>query len=532
MSGGRVLVVDDTRFNRQLLVRLLTTIGHEAIEAGDGREALALLRNPDTAPVDVILLDIVMPEMDGYETLAALKADDVLRDLPVIIISGVDELASVVRCIQMGATDYLPKTVDPEILRARIEASLAQKRLRDLELETRAQQSAVNEVLRIMSGSAFDLGVVLEAVAAAAVRLCQADYGVAYVENGGSFHVAASAGGSPELDAYERAHPIPAGRDTLVGRVALTAEPAQIEDVLADPEYGATAGLEVGGYRSLLGVPIRRNDDLVGVLVLTRNEVRRFDEHAIGVATGFAEHAAIGIHNAGLLATIERQRSQLSRFLSPQVAALVSSPDGEAMLAGHRREITAMFCDLRNFTSFSETAEPEEVLGFLRAYHAAMGQLIVEHEGTLEHFAGDGFMTFFNDPLLQPDHAARAAGLAVAMRARFADLSTDWRKRGYVLEIGIGIATGYATLGRIGFEGRYDYGAIGNAIILASRLSSEAGPGEILVTQRTFAAAGEAIDADPAGDRALKGFSRPVQTYAVQRIHESRTDEVAGRVGP
>jgi adenylate cyclase len=251
------------------------------------------------------------------------------------------------------------------------------------------------------------------------------------------------------------------------------------------------------------------------VLALTRNEVRPFDEGAIHLATGFSDQAAIGIHNARLLATIERQRSQLSRFLSPPVAALVSSTDGEAMLAGHRREITAMFCDLRNFTAFSETAEPEEVLGFLRAYHAAMGQLIVEHEGTLEHFAGDGFMTFFNDPLLQPDHAARAARMAVAMRTRFAELSADWRKRGYVLEIGIGIATGYATLGRIGFEGRYDYGAIGNAIILASRLSGEAGPGEILIAQRTYAAADDAIAAEFVGDRTLKGFSRPVQTYAV-----------------
>ncbi len=516
MSGtGRVLVVDDTLFNRRLLVRLLASIGHEAVEAGNGREALALLRDPDAPPVDVVLLDIVMPEMEGYETLARLKADERLRDLPVIVISGVDELASVVRCIRMGAADYLPKTVDPEILRARIEASLAQKRLRDLELETQEQQMAHNEVLRIMSGSAFELGVVLDAVAAAAARLCDADYGIAYLANDGAFHRAASAGGTPELDAYERAHPIPAGRDTLVGRVALTAEPAQIEDVLADPEYGATAGRNVGGYRTLLGIPIRRNGDIAGVLALTRNEVRPFDQSAIHLATGFADQAAIGIHNAGLLATIERQRSQLSRFLSPQVAALVSSPDGEAMLAGHRREITAMFCDLRNFTAFSETAEPEEVLGFLRAYHAAMGQLIVEHEGTLEHFAGDGFMTFFNDPLLQPDHAARAARLAVAMRSRFAELSADWRKRGYVLEIGIGIATGYATLGRIGFEGRYDYGAIGNAIILASRLSGEAGPGEILIAQRTYAAAEDAIEAEFAGDRTLKGFSRPVQAYAV-----------------
>ncbi len=174
-----------------------------------------------------------------------------------------------------------------------------------------------------------------------------------------------------------------------------------------------------------------------------------------------------------------------------------------------------MFCDLRNFTSFSEAAEPEEVLGFLRDYHGLMGPLIVEHEGTLEHFAGDGFMTFFNDPVLQPDHGARAVGLAVAMRDRFMALSDDWRRRGYVLEIGVGIATGYATLGRIGFEGRYDYGAIGKVIILASRLSGEASPGEILISHRTYVAAEAGIEADPAGDRTLKGFSRPIPVYAV-----------------
>lgn len=523
MTGGRILVVDDTPFNRRLLVRLLGSIGHEAVEAADGQAALDLLRDPAAPAVDVVLLDIVMPRMDGYETLAALKADEGLRDLPIIVISDVDELGSVVRCIRMGAADYLPKTVDPEILRARIEASLAQKRFADLERETRDQQSALNGVLQIMSGSAFELGVVLDSIAATALRLCGADYGVAYVADDGQFSVAASAGDAPELDAYERSHPIPADRETLVGRVALTAAVAQIDDVLADPEYGASAGREVGGYRTLVGIPILHDDEVTGVLALARNQVRPFDAAAIRLATGFADQAAIGIRNAGLLATIERQRAQLSRFLSPQVAALVSSPDGEAMLAGHRREITAMFCDLRNFTSFSETAEPEEVLGFLRAYHASMGRIIVEHEGTLEHFAGDGFMTFFNDPVLQPDHAARAVAMAIEMRERFVALSEDWRRRGHVLEIGIGIATGYATLGRIGFEGRYDYGAIGNAIILASRLSGEAGPGEILIGQRTFAAADAGIAAEPAGERLIKGFSRPVAVYAVRATDERET---------
>ena len=516
IQPGRILVVDDTAFNRQLLARLLRKIGHEPVEAENGREALDRLADPGEPPVDVILLDIVMPVMDGYETLAALAADPALRHLPVIVISGVDELDSVVRCLEMGAADYLPKTVDPAILQARIASSLARKRLHDAEREAVDRQAANNEVLAIMSRSAFDLQVVLDAVVRAALRLCHADYGVAYVLDGGAYRVAASAGGTPELDAWERDHPIRPGRDSVVGRVALIGEAIRIDDVLADREYEATPGQQVGGYRTILGVPIQQDGAISGVLALTRNEVRPFADAETALATGFAEQAAIGIANVRLLETIERQRGQLARFLSPQVAHLVSSAEGEAMLAGHRREITAMFCDLRNFTTFSETAEPEEVLGFLRRYHATVGALVVELEGTLEHFAGDGIMVFFNDPELQDDHAARAVRLAVAIRERFAEISDEWRRRGHVLQVGMGIATGYATMGRIGFEGRYDYGGIGNAIILASRLSSEAVAGEILIAQRTFAAIDGRIAAEPAGERTLKGFSRPMPVYSVE----------------
>jgi adenylate cyclase len=512
---GRILVVDDTPFNRQLLARLLRGLGHEPVEAGDGQAALDRLRDADAPPIDVVLLDIVMPVMDGYETLAALEADPALRDIPVIVISGVDELDSVVRCLEMGAADYLPKTVDPAILRARIASSLARKRLHDTEREAVERQAATNELLAIMSRSAFDRDAVLGAIVRTAVRLCRADYGVVYVLDGDAFSVAASAGGTPELDAWEREHPIRPGRDSLVGRVALVGVPMSVDDVLADPDYAATEGTRVGGYRTLLGVPIQGDGIVSGVLALTRNEVSGFTLAERGLAVGFAEQAAIGISNVRLLETIERQRSQLARFLSPQVANLVSSPEGEALLAGHRREITAMFCDLRNFTTFSETAEPEEVLGFLRRYHATVGALVVEHEGTLEHFAGDGIMVFFNDPAPQEDHAARAARMAIAIRERFAEVSEDWRRRGHVLQVGIGIATGYATMGRIGFEGRYDYGGVGNAIILASRLSSEAAAGEILVSQRTHAAIDGAVASTPAGERKLKGFSRPMPVFSV-----------------
>jgi adenylate cyclase len=512
---GRILVVDDTAFNRQLLARLLRGIGHETVEAEDGQKALDRLRDPDAPPIDVILLDIIMPVMDGYETLAALAGDPALRHLPVIVISGVDELDSVVRCLEMGAADYLPKTVDPAILQARIASSLARKRLHDAERDAVERQAATNDVLAIMSRSAFDLQVVQDAVVRAAVRLCRADYGVAYTLDAGGFRVAASTGGTPELDAWEREHPIKPGRDSVVGRVALIGEPIRVDDVLADREYLATPGQQVSGYRSLVGVPIEQDGAITGVLALTRNEVRPFSDGDTALAIGFAEQAAIGIANARLLETIERQRGQLARFLSPQVAQLVSSAEGEALLAGHRREITAMFCDLRNFTTFSETAEPEEVLGFVRRYHATVGALVVEHEGTLEHFAGDGLMVFFNDPELQVDHAARAVRMAVAIRETFVAISEEWRRRGHVLQVGMGIATGYATMGRIGFEGRYDYGGIGNAIILASRLSSEAKAGEILISQRTFGALEGAVAAEDAGERQLKGFSRPMAAYRV-----------------
>jgi adenylate cyclase len=366
-----------------------------------------------------------------------------------------------------------------------------------------------------MSRSVFDRDVVLKAIVEAAVRLCRADYGVAYLLTGGTFQVSASAGGNSGLDAFEREHPIQPGRDTLVGRVALLGAPLQVEDVLGDAEYAPTEGTRVGGYRTLLGVPIEHDGIVDGVLALTRNEVQPFGSADRALAVGFAEQAAIGVANAGLLETIERQRSQLARFLSPQVANLVSSPEGEALLAGHRREITALFCDLRNFTVFSETAEPEEVLGFLRRYHATVGTLVVEHEGTLEHFAGDGIMVFFNDPAPQEDHAERAARLAIAIRERFVEISEDWRRRGHILQVGIGLATGYATMGRIGFEGRYDYGGVGNAIILASRLSSEAAAGEILIAQRTYAALDGRVPAVAAGERKLKGFSRPMPVFSV-----------------
>jgi class 3 adenylate cyclase len=366
MSGGIALVVDDSRVNRLILVRQLTGLQLDVLEAENGVEALELLRADPTA-VDVVLLDVLMPELDGYETLAAMKADPAIRHIPVIIVSGVEELESVVRCIELGATDYLPKPIDPAILGARINASLAAKRLHDLEADYLKRQTALNE-------------------------------------------------------------------------------------------------------------------------------------------------------------TIERQKTELSRFLSPQIAALISSPDGEQLLGGQRRQITAVFCDLRGFTSFAEQAEPEELFGVLAEYHGMLGAAIIEFGGTLEHFAGDGVMTFFNDPIVQPDHVERAVRMAVAVRERFGPMTDGWRKRGYQLGLGIGIAVGYATLGRIGFEGRYDYGAIGNVVIMASRLSSGAGPNQILLSQRAHAAVEGLVEVESVGDLNLKGMSRPVPAINILGLRAPALD--------
>jgi adenylate cyclase len=364
--SARVLVVDDTPPNVKLLVDLLTAKGYQAIAAASGEEALARIAQE---PPDLVLLDIMMPGLSGYDVCRRIRADPATALLPVVLCTSLDPKQERVNGIEAGADDFIPKPINQQELFARVRSLLRIKALQD---EVKAQAAQLAE---------WNL---------------------------------------------------------------------KLEDRVREQ-----------------------------------------------------------------LAQMERL-SRLKNFFSPQLAEAIVSGGTEDPLKSHRREITVVFLDLRGFTAFTETADPEEVMQVLREYHAAMGELILAHEGTLERFTGDGIMIFFNDPVPVPDAPERAVRMATEMQQRMSALAGGWRRKGYTLQLGIGIAMGYATIGGIGFEGRIDYGAIGTVTNLAARLCGEAAGGEILLAPRVTAALGEAAAVESAGEFQLKGFARAVVASRVR----------------
>ena len=385
--------------------------------------------------------------------------------------------------------------------------------------ELRDRHEAVADLLQDLARSRMRLQPILDRVAEAATSLCRSEYSLIHLVEGEMLYAQANVGVPPEVMEYERLHPLELGVQTLAGRVASTKRPVHIPDVAADPDYDFPA-IKMADVRSMLGLPVLIEDELVGVIQVGRREVRPFDPEEIELMATFANQCAIAIGNAKLFETVERQRVQLARFVSPEVAALVSTEEGSRLLAGHRAYISVVYFDLRGFTAFAETAEPEELIEVVREYHEAVGGLVAAHKGTLEHFAGDGLMVFFNDPAPLPDHELHAAKLAVGMRERVEELAAAWRKRGHELGLGAGIAAGHATLGQIGFEGRYDYGVLGTVTNLAARLSDAAATGQILLNQRAYSALEDQVEAQPAAELEMKGFSHPVQAYELLRLIE------------
>ena len=359
-AAAKILVVDDTPQNVKLLADLLAARGYAVVTAADGRAALERLTSE--AP-DLVLLDVMMPGLTGYDVCRKIREDPRTALLPVVLVTALDPQQERVKGIEAGADDFLSKPINQAELFARVKSLLRIKRLQDEVKDWNAQ---------------------------------------------------------------------------LEGRV--------------------------------------------------REQV----------------------------AQLERL-GRLKRFFSPQIADLLVA-EGEEMLKAHRREVSVAFLDLRGFTAFTERAAPEEVMALLKEYHARLGKLVLSHGGTLERFAGDSVMVFFNDPVPMPQPALAAVRMALEAERAFAPLAAAWAKRGFELALGAGIAQGYATLGAIGFEGRWDYAAIGGVTNLAARLCAEAKGGELLVCQRTMASVDELVTLEPAGPFQLRGFAQPVPAFRVMSV--------------
>ena len=405
--------------------------------------------------------------------------------------------------------------------------------------EALEQQKATSEVLQVISSSPGDLEPVFQAMLENATRICEAKFGVVFSFDGNAFDVQAHVGSPPKLAEYiNRTRPMPQplpgshlDRVKQTKRVSYTADYAA-EGIAAPP-------VTLGGARSTVDVPMLKNGELVGAFSIFRQEVRPFTDRQIALVENFADQAVIAIENARLLrelrertedvvklnqqleqrvayqvGEIERM-SRLRRFLPPQVADLIVASGSEKQLESHRREITALFCDLRGFTGFTESADAEDVMALLRDYHAAIGEIIIKYNGTLERYAGDGVMVVFNDPVPVENPALQAVLMALEVRDAIGALTETWRRLGHEIGFGIGIAHGFATLGTIGFEGRFDYAAIGTVSNVASRLCDEAKPGQILISPRVLVKVENAVQVEPVGEFELKGIRRPLAAYNV-----------------
>ena len=411
--------------------------------------------------------------------------------------------------------------------------------------EALEQQTAMSEVLQVISSSPGDLEPVFAAMLENAVRICDAKFGGIYRWDGVALHLVATRNAPPAFAEHRRRTSVGPNPKSATARMLATKAAVHVADLAAERTFTedrdplVVAAVELGGVRTAMAVPMLKENELIGSFSVYRQEVRPFTDKQIEVVSSFAAQAVIAIENTRLLkelrertdeveklnqhleqrvadqvGEIERM-SRLRRFLPPQVADLIVASGTEKQLESHRREITALFCDLRGFTGFTESADAEDVIALLREYHAAVGEKIIKYSGTLERYAGDGVMVVFNDPVPVENPALQAVLMALEMRDGIGALTETWHRWGHDIGFGIGIAHGFATLGTIGFEGRFDYAAIGTVSNVASRLCDEAKPGQILISPRVLTKVESAVTVEPVGEFELKGIRRPLAAYNV-----------------
>jgi class 3 adenylate cyclase len=410
--------------------------------------------------------------------------------------------------------------------------------------EALEQQTATAEVLQVINASPGDLTPVFESILDKALRLCEAGSGALATWDGEYFNRVATRG--PWTDPLQRQYLEPRRKPapgSFAERIRHGENIISTSDLTQSDAFNSSPALQAAaryGMRSCVVVALRTETQLLGQISFFRREVRPFSEKEIALLQNFAAQAVIAMENARLLGELRHRTDEvaelnrglearvaeqveelgrvgrLKRFLAPQLAELIVSQGDEKILESHRREIVVVFCDLRGYTAFTETAEPEDALNFMREYHGTLGPLVSQFEGTLDHFAGDGIMVFFNDPVPCPDPAERAVKMAMAMREAAAKLIDVWRRRlGSELGFGAGIAQGYATLGQIGFPDHSGYTATGTVCNLAARLCAEAKDGQILVSSRIAEAVEAVANLEDLGNLELKGLRRPVAAFNV-----------------
>lgn len=412
-------------------------------------------------------------------------------------------------------------------------------------IDLRRQLTATSDVLQVISSSPGEVQLVFETILAKATEICAAQFGVLALREEDGFHFHATLHLPAAFIDYLKANdPLPIVRNGAIERMVNSREVIHLSDLKSQPIAKSASAqrralVELAGAQTMLWVPMVKQDQVVGMIAIYRTEVRTFSEQQIDLVKSFASQAVIAIENARLLSELRERNEEiarwnrdlearvadqveelgrvrrLKRFLAPQLAEMIVSQGDEKLLESHRREIVVVFCDLRGYTAFTETAEPEEVLDFLREYHGALGPLVSKFEGTLDQFSGDGIMVFFNDPVPVPDPAERAVKMAVAMREAASKLIAALRERGRDLGFGVGIAQGYATLGQIGFSERSGYTAIGTVCNVAARLCGEAKDGQILLSQRVNVALKRSVETEQVGALTLKGLTQPVVAHNV-----------------